>query len=1188
MRPRLSIHLRYTPLAWVAAAGLALLGTVGVSSAFATPSPYWSLSSRAVPANFRPGTEGRLSDNGNTGPVIVVTASDLGDEPISGEKVPITLTDTLPKGLTATEVAGAETFDSANTLTCDPPSTVPLRCTFSGTISPGDGVSLRIAVKVTETGEAVLQNQVSASGGEGAGGLVVRAESIDRPVKISAEEPSFGVENYELKPEEEGGTADPQAGSHPFQLTTTLALNQNAHEEPVALPRNLSFDLPPGLIGDPKATQQCTEGQFDAIIEGVFGQSRPINGCPANTAVGIAEVEIDEPHTYHSEPAQLTVPVFNLEPAQGEPARFGFDPLKVPIVLDTSVRTGKNYSVVVTAKNTPQIAGLISSKVTIWGVPASTSHNSLRGWACAGVRFGFPSCTEQQHNEEEEGPMPEKPFLSLPTSCGTPLRAPMEAQSWVPGAALVGPYESKFAESAEGSEGLQGCESEGLKFEPGLIGEVPSGEEAPLPGVELPETQSGSTPAAFTVRISVPQPETASGLAESAVKSTTVALPPGMQLNPAAANRLVACSVLDVGFTGFEEGVPESAQTENDHFTEGPAACPDAAKVGAVRIKSPDLTNELTGAVYLAAQDTNPFGPPLVLYLIAEDPVSGVRVKLAGTTTPNEQTGQLFSTFEDTPEVPFEHLTLSFFGGGGASLSTPPLCGSYAATASFVPWSGQAAHPSSASFNITSGPGGGGCATNPLPFSPSFNADPTNVQAGTFTGFPLTIYRPDGDQGLTGITVHLPEGVAAMLSSVMPCPIEQADLAQCEPESLVGHSTTLTGLGSEPYSLGGSVYLTTGFDNAPFGLSVATPAVAGPFNLGTVIANSTIQVNPTTAAVTVTAVQSHLLDAGGGITELGSPLPTIVKGVPVQLKAISVRVDRPNFQFNPTSCNAMSTSATLTGAEGAVAPVSSPFQVANCASLPFHPKLTASVAAQGSKANGVSFTVKVTSSGLGVAGIAKVDLAIPAVLPSRLTTIQKACPEAVFAANPATCDEGSVIGKGIIHTPVLKNPLSGPAYLVSHGNAAFPDVEFLLQGEGITLLLDGKTDIKKGITYSRFESNPDAPFTTFETQLPAGPHSALTDVVPTSKNYNLCGTSLQIPLEMTGQNGAFFKETTNVAIIGCQSVKAFKASRAQRLAKALAACKKKYRHSKKKRVACEKQAHRKYGPKTAAKSKKKK
>jgi hypothetical protein len=294
----------------------------------------------------------------------------------------------------------------------------------------------------------------------------------------------------------------------------------------------------------------------------------------------------------------------------------------------------------------------------------------------------------------------------------------------------------------------------------------------------------------------------------------------------------------------------------------------------------------------------------------------------------------------------------------------------------------------------------------------------------------------------------------------------------------------------------------------------------------------------------------------------------------------------------------METTGTLTGYEGASEAVSSPFEVTNCPSLPFAPKLTASVVGQGSKADGTTFAVTVESPGLGQANIHKVDLTIPAALPSRLTTIQKACVEAVFDANPASCDEGSVIGEGIVYTPVFKTPLKGPAYLVSHGGAEFPDVEFVLKGQtveddGVEVILDGKTYIHDGITYSKFEAAPDAPFTKFESIFPAGPHSALTPNVPEKEDFNLCKQTLTLPTEITGQSGAVISQTTPVLITGCKGVAAFKETKAEQLAKALKACRTKDRakSKKSKRVACEKAARKKYGTtakKTSKKKKKKK
>ena len=426
-------------------------------------------------------------------------------------------------------------------------------------------------------------------------------------------------------------------------------------------------------------------------------------------------------------------------------------------------------------------------------------------------------------------------------------------------------------------------------------------------------------------------------------------------------------------------------------------------------------------------------------------------------------------------------------------------------------------------FNVVSGAGGGGCPGGVLGFSPGFDAQSTNPAAGAFTNFELELSRADGDQALRGVSMHLPPGNAAMLSSVALCGEQQAASDECPAESLVGEASAVAGLGPEPYvEGGGKVFITGPYGGAPFGLEIVTPAVAGPFDLGTVTVRSKLFIDRGNASVTI----------------VSDPLPTQLRGIPLQLKRVLVNVNRPGFEFNPTSCASMAINATISGSEGATAGVSSPFAVSGCSGLPFAPKLTASAGGRASKADGTSFAVKVTSGGVGAKGvaqanIAKVFLTLPKALSSRLTTLQKACVAGVFEANPAGCGPESVIGTATIHTPVLKNPLSGPAYLVSHGGAAFPDVEFLLQGEGITLLLDGKTNIKAGVTYSRFESAPDAPFTTFETVLPAGPHSVLTANVAEKEAFSLCKATLVMPTEITAQDGATIKQNTPIALSGC-------------------------------------------------------
>jgi hypothetical protein len=1191
--------------------------------------PYWRLASRSAPTNLPLAGEQLVGDNdeGLKGEgMIIATATNLGDAGANGEKSAITLVDQLPKALKPVDkqrCGKAHTLCSAVALTgpgvrgghgqnvegsCAQPAQDKegwlVQCTVERELPPYEHVEVLISVESTATETQEPVNTVTVTGG-GAGEAKIEPKlKIARAALAGASSTRFGVEQYEFEPENEHGEPDATAGSHPFQLTTTFNLNQTyglskengaVSPQSPALQKDLSFELPAGMLGNPDAVPQCPDVAFGAI------ENNGINACPDNTAIGVANVSFVEPINFGH--VTWAVPVFNLVPAPGEPAKFGFAIDHVPVVLDTSLRTGEDYGVTVRVHNTSAAVQVLGAQVTLWGTPGDPAHDESRGWNCLGNRHWVELFEPQPVCGTNEFTQPQ-PFLILPTSpCAPPLpAAPLSAE--VTGDSWGG---ETLRATNEGPVSLTACQN--LPFSPSL-------------GV-TPDVSSASSPSGMTVDVNMPQQETTMSpthVGEADIKETTLALPPGVQASAGAANGLAACGTGESGLLGAEES--PFAESFEQHFTPATASCPDAAKIGSVKVQTPLLPHPLTGGLYLGEQHTNAFRPPLVLYLIAseEDPIhhegSKVLIKLAGEVKICAQVagacrevGQLISTFRHTPQAPFEHLEIHLFGGARAAQATPPRCESYDTKATLVPWSeGVASKKLSSSFQISTGPplhagGFAACpAAGPLPFAPAASAGPTNTQAGAFTEFTLTLERPDGERPLTGLSVYLPQGAAAMLASVTPCPIAQADAGTCTESSEIGTSQSSSGLGATPLTLPGRVYLTERLAGAPFGISVDTPANllevgpgrerVGPFNIGTIIANSTIQVDPNTAAATITAVQALLREPDGSLVSLDAPLPTVIKGVPVQLKTVRVSVNRHNFEFNPTNCTGRSdtgapiaTNDTLTGPEGGSATQSTPYPVTGCGSLAFSPKFTASVAGQGSKANGTTFTVKVESTS-GQANIAKTFLALPIALPSRLSTIQQACVAATFERNPASCDEGSNIGYATARTPVLRQPLRGPAYLVSHGNAAFPDVEFVLQSEGVEIVLDGKTDIKKGITYSRFEALPDAPVETFETVLPAGPHSALTANVPEREHFNLCKQKLVIPTEITGQNGALLKQQTKVAITGCSGVAAFCATRAGtkacELKRALQACRKKYRHNRRRRATCEASARKRYASKTEA------
>jgi len=336
------------------------------------------------------------------------------------------------------------------------------------------------------------------------------------------------------------------------------------------------------------------------------------------------------------------------------------------------------------------------------------------------------------------------------------------------------------------------------------------------------------------------------------------------------------------------------------------------------------------------------------------------------------------------------------------------------------------------------------------------------------------------------------------------------------------------GAGETPFTLPGTVYLAQPrIAGSPASLSVVVPAIAGPFNLGDVIVRSAIHVDPHTAQITVAS----------------DPLPTILDGIPLDVRTVNVTIVRPNFTFNPTSCEPLTVGGSLTSTQGATAQVSSRFQAANCQGLPFHPVFSASTQAKTSKHNGASLTVKTTFPTGPQANIRSVSVILPKQLPARLTTIQQACPEATFAQNPASCPAGSNIGIATTTTPILSSPLTGPAYLVSHGGAAFPDVDIVFQGEGITLDLVGSVNIKHGITSSKFATIPDAPIGSFQLSLPEGPHSGLAAVIPAKARGHMCAQKLTMPFTITGQNGAVLQQNVKIAVTGCGKVKKVKKRR---------------------------------------------
>jgi hypothetical protein len=1011
---------------------------------------------------------------GAAAPQLIVTAINVGGASTDGSA--IALGDTLGPGLVTTKVTGYDTYASSlafngeggAAMTCASPPAV--NCTYSGAVDPGDQLVMTATLQTTSTLGAVTPNTATVSGGGAA------EEASQTPIAAGTTPAGFGPAPESVL----AAVSTTQAGAHP-NLTTTFTLDTSETYAVSADTKDIRFDLPPGLVGNTVGLPRCS---MSRVVE----EAANPTACPSDTMVGMATLSLSEGAGTYDQ--TLVVPVYNIAPSPGEPAAFAFDALILPVRLDTSVLSDGNYGVRVTAPSLPEVAQTLATSITVWGVPAEHSgpgkdislYNLVGGGS-----FGGPN----------PGQTP-VPLLTNPQQCKEPLVATMSTDPWV---------EQGVFRSEQASMGtLTGC------------GLVPFGSSFTF----LPDTFEAGAPAGYVFDLNIPQRNERGVLATSSLKNFKLMLPEGVVVNPSTAWGLKACSNAQFYGPGHPSQEPAA-----------PEQCPREAQVGEVEVETPDLEHPLKGQVFLGTPECEPCSPAdaeggrmvrLLVQLVGEGE-AGVVVKLEGHALIDQRTGRITTVFDGTPQVPFNRLHFVLDGGPRAVLVNPRTCGPVRAAGALTPWSSDLGggeevlvndSTPSYEFEIKQGCFG-------PQFQPSFKAGSPDIQAGEYSPFTLAFGRSDADQFLGVISQMLPPGLLGNIASVPLCKEPQASEGTCGSSSLIGHVQALTGPGADPFLVtGGTVALTEGYGGAPYGLSIVVPAVAGPYTLsgstgkGTVVVRAKIEIDPTTAALTVTS----------------DPLPSMLDGIPLQLKAVSVTIDRPNFTFNPTNCSKLSIGAMLTSTEGMSATVASPFQVTNCATLGFKPAFSVSTNGKTSRANGASLHVKLSYPRArfgSQANIKSVKVDLPKQLPSELKTLQKACPDSVFDANPAGCDAESRIGSATATTPVLPVALTGPVYFVSHAGLKFPELVIVLSGYGTTVQLHAETFISKtGITSSTFRTIPDVPVDTFELTLPQGKYSAL--AAPAGK---LCTTVLKMPTAFTAQNGATIKQSTPITVTGC-------------------------------------------------------
>ena len=1066
-------------------AALAATTTVALCAlapaAGAAGAPAWEASSLATPTNFAPGGTGTYD----------VRATNVGGAGTTGD--PITILDTLPQGLEyapgSAELQvrfwkegealpelhdfGPECSDEELS-----PGQVTLSCTIeqlpedklqTAVLAPLEEVQLLIPVTVpgalAEGTE--LTNQVQVSGG-GAG----QATATSHNEASSAPAPS-GFSYYRAGLSDEAGQPQTQAGSHPFQFTTSFALNTEPGEAAattgpcvpkLCVPaggdlKDVRVALPPGLVGNPNAITKCTAQQFTTVV----GRSLPSGfysetACPNSSVVGVVNLKDVE-----GEALVFPTPLYNLVPEPGSPAQFGFQYGNLPFYIDAELRSGSDYGIDGVVRNTSQAKRVSAATVTFWGNPADPRHDPLRG-SC--LIPGFKEWGFSREDEEcpYEAPTQPKPFFRLPTNCSQPMDVTMGFDSWTAPGSFIAQTSPALAPG--------GCAA--LGFEPTLKAR--------------PTTDLADSPAGLHAALHIPQAEheDPAGTGQADLREVKVQLPPGLVINPSGANGLQACTPAQIAL-----------------HSAAPASCPAAARLGEVEVNTPLVDHPLPGSVYAATPHENPFGTLLAIYLAVHDPVSGVVVKLAGRVDADPASGQLRATFAENPQTPFEDFTLEFFGGPGAALRSPAVCGDYATESTLTPWSAPFSGPPVSyrdSYAITRAPGGGGCPRSAaqLPNAPTFEAGSLAPIAFAFSPFTTAISRPDGSQELETVRFSPPPGLLAKLAGVPYCPESAlADTAaksgraeqsnpSCPGASRIGTVAVAAGAGPAPYNTTGTVYWAGPYRGAPFSVAIVTPAAAGPYDLGTVVLRVPLYVDRETAQVTA----------------VSDPIPHILQGIPLDVRSATVTLDRPEFTVNPTSCDPMEVSGSETSTQGNTAPIAVRFQVGECGRLKFPPKLSFRLKGGTRRSAHPALQAVLRFPPGENTNISRAVVAFPHSEFLENAHFRTICTRVQFAAD--ACPKGSIYGRASAKSPLLDYTVRGPVYLRSSSNP-LPDLVFALKGppsQPVEVDVVARIDSVNGGIRTTLDSVPDVPVSKFVLRMQGGRKGLLVNSRDICKHRN--------------------------------------------------------------------------------------
>ena len=871
-----------------------------------------------------------------------------------------------------------------------------------------------------------------------------------------------GPEGFSAVAYGEGKQVEMRPGVHPVALTVTAGFAPSGEAgEPFTEDdlRDLSIEYPPGLIENPTAVPLCSQSAFQTPRVSPFEESLSGESCSDRSQVGILTVR-----SSYGGGTTRTFGLFNLAPPPGVPSQLGANPYGAPIIFVPSIRQADGeYGITLHTRNVSQLVNVEALELTIWGNPWSILHDSQRGNCLNALEpsFGWAKCSVGRPSTVS--PLA---YLTLPTDCATPMRFTAIASSWQNGS---------VSRTSETSPLQEECEKPA--FEPHASARLTDARASSPSGYDF--DIDVNTLGVVTPTLRAPTP----------VRKAVVRLPEGVTINPSVGSGLGVCT-------------PEQYAAETPLSPRG-AGCPNESKIGEFTVNSPIVSGQFKGDLFLAAPFRNPFGSLIAIYLVAKSIDRGILVKVAGELAPDPATGTLTATFDRLPQLPYSKLHLHFREGQRSPLATPASCGRFTTEVNFTPWrNASVVRHESLPLSIATGAGGGPCPSGLAPFNPGVAGGMISASAGSYSPFYLHLTRTDVEQEIVSYSATFPPGLLGKIAGVPYCPesaieaaahrsgVEERDHPSCPAASRIGHTDSGYGLGPVLAFAPGSLYLAGPYRGSSFSVVAINSALVGPFDLGTVIVRSAVRIDPETTQASIDATGTD-------------PIPHIIDGIPIHLTDIRAYIDRPEFTINPTSCDPSTIASALNGAgqryadrsDDTLAVPTAHFQAFNCSALGFKPRVSLSLKGGTKRGRHPSLRVVVRPR-RGDANIAQAAVTLP---PSEFfdqNHIRTICTKAQFARDD--CPPGSVYGRVRAFTPLLDDPMEGPAYLRSSGNT-LPDLVFALRGQGIEVNVAGRIDSVKGGIRGTFPVIPDAPVTKFVLRMYGGKRGVLVN-----STKNLC------------------------------------------------------------------------------------